>query len=229
MNLEITMVSGEKKQMNVKGILFDLDGTLIDSLDLHIESFQWILERLGKTVPTDDLEKLMGLTPQDIIGKYFADLPREILLDAANIKENYLGMIIQQVYVYPGIALFLKKLGERGIKRVVISSTHKKLVKKLLEKADLLQYIDDIVSGDEVINGKPDPEPFLLGKNKLGLQVTEVIGIGDSIHDAESCRAGGISFLGILTGKTSREKFISHGFHDVISNIDGITIIENQD
>ena len=131
----------------------------------------------------------------------------ETIWEAAIAKENYLETIIEDIFVYPGIKPFLKRLKERDCTTVVISSTYGKLVEIMLEKAGLLNFIDYIVSGDEISKGKPDPEPFLKGLEKTGLLPEEAIGLGDSIFDAKSCTSAGIQFIGLLTGKTPRKKF----------------------
>lgn len=223
--MRIQSTLGVSELNNIQGVLFDLDGTLIDSLDLHIESFKWILKRLGKEVDVEELETLMGLTPQDIIKNFFADLPHERLWAAATEKEKYLETIIDDVYVYRGIPNFLQKLKENGLKTVVISSTHERLVKILLKKAGLLKFIDEIVSGDSIINGKPNPEPFIMGSRALKIKVLNLIGIGDSVYDGQSCTAAGIRFIGILTGKTDEDTFHENNINEVIENIDMIDII----
>jgi HAD superfamily hydrolase (TIGR01549 family) len=215
---------GNKILENVNTILFDLDGTLIDTLDLHIESFQWILDRLGKEVKSEELSKLMGKTPQDIIKKYFTNMSREELLNAASQKEEYLATLIQDVYVYNGVPELLKKLRELKIKSVVISSTHRNLVKILLNKANLLDIVTDIVSGDEVRKGKPDPEPFITGMNKVNSNIENTVGIGDSIFDYHSCKAAGIRFIGVLTGKTNKRTFEQEGVDLIINSLRDIRL-----
>jgi len=199
--------------------LFDLDGTLIDSLDLHIEAFQWILRKLGQNISKDQLEPLMGKTPQDIIHQFFQHMSREELLEAAGEKEDKLAQIIDTVYVYPGIKQFLNQLQQYQVHSIVISSTHRRLVKILLDKASLLQYLSDIVSGDEVSHGKPDAEPFHKGIVKAGSQGLNVIAVGDSLHDYHSATAAGANFVGILTGKTDRQTFEDAGLSLLIESI----------
>lgn len=218
------------KYENICAVLFDLDGTLINSLDLHITSFQWILKKLGKEVSADSLEKLMGKTPQDIIQTYFKNLPQEQLWAAAKEKENYLGKIVQHVYVYEGVLQLLRQLGNRGIKRIVISSTYRELVKLLLEKGGLLQEIDEIVSGEEVRKGKPDPEPFRKGVAKVqqlmhrNTSACNMLAVGDAIYDGQSATAAGLQFIGVLTGKTSAEIFEAAGFTQLISGVKTLQI-----
>lgn len=212
---------------NVSAILFDLDGTLIDSLDLHIESFQWILDKLGKDVDKEELEPLMGQTPQDIIKRFFSDITHEKLWSAAMEKEDYMSDYVDEVYVYPGIRKFLQKLGKLGIKRVVISSTHRELVKLLLKKANLFDYIEQIVSGDEISNGKPAPDPFLKGVEKVKVNPKDAVAIGDSIHDLKSSSNAGIRFIGVLTGKTDEKTFRKYNHGLIIDNISDISIVNS--
>lgn len=209
---------------NIKAVLFDLDGTLINTLDLHIEAFQWILKKLGKDVPKTALESLMGMTPHEIIQKFLADISPEEAWKAATEKEGYLETLIKDVQPFPGVISLLENLERKGVLRVVISSTYKGLVITLLKNAGLLEKIDYIVSGEEIKKGKPNPEPFLKGLAKTGFKETEAVGIGDSIYDALSCKRAGIRFIGVLTGKTDEKAFKDAGVECVISTFQHLEI-----
>ncbi len=210
---------------DVQAVLMDLDGTLIDTLDLHIESFQWILKRLGKDVKSSDLEHLMGRTPNDIIQSFLQNLTPEEVYKAANEKEEYLEGLLLHVKPYQGVTKFLMDCKNNNVKTVVISSTYKDLVFTLLRKAGLLQYIDEIVSGDEISRGKPDPEPFLKGLEKSETDRDHVVGFGDSIFDAYSCTSADIRFIPVLTGKTTIELFLEKGFDKSISSFKDVSIV----
>ncbi|RMG34068.1 MAG: HAD family phosphatase [Methanobacteriota archaeon] len=210
---------------NVKAILFDLDGTLINTLDLHIEAFQWILRKLGKNVTKSELEGMMGRTPHDIIKTFMSDISPEDAWKAATEKEGYLETLIKEVRPFPGVENLLDLLEQKGVTRVVISSTYRELVKTLLRNAGLLKNVDYIVSGEDITKGKPDPEPFKKGLAITGLKETEVVGIGDSIHDALSCTGAGIRFIGVLTGKTDIRAFKDIGIDCVITTFQHLEII----
>ena len=218
MGIELRLNSNSS--VEISAILFDLDGTLIDSLDLHIEAFQWILRKLGKEIGREELEPLMGLTPQDIIKQYFSELSKDELLALSGQKEDRLDTIVEDVYVYPGVIEFLKILRSNSVKTIVISSTHRRLVQVLLRHAGIYELIDDIVSGDEVREGKPHPEPFLTGAIKSGQQPANCLAIGDSLYDFHSATAGDIPFIGILTGKTKKAKFHAAGCKYTAKNIE---------
>ncbi len=212
---------------NVKAILFDLDGTLVNSLDAHVLSFQWIIGKLGKVVTIHELEKLMGLTPQSIIKKYFPDLSKDTIWQATLEKEEYLYDLNQKIELNDGVIKFLEKLGENRIKRIVISSTHRSLVNRLLNSVNLTENLDDMVCGDDIKKGKPNPEPFLTGLKKANVQKNEALGIGDSVYDGLSCKSAGIPFIGITTGKTECQTLLDIKVRAVIDNFSDLSIISN--
>lgn len=224
MDLIVTGLENTCKFDNVKAVLLDLDGTLINTLDLHIEAFQWILKRLGKQVSKEELESLMGRTPHDIISSFFSDITPEEAWKAATEKEGYLESLIKEVQPFPGVKTLLTKFGSHGVRRVVISSTYRRLVETLLKNAGLIDQIDSIVSGEDIVHGKPDPEPFTKGLRAAGVEETAAIGIGDSVHDAISCMRAGIRFIGVLTGKTSNKQFLDNDVRCVVSTFQHIDL-----
>ncbi len=229
MDLKIQTCTGDQiKYFDVRGILFDLDGTLLDTLDLHIESFKKILGDFSVKVNANELEAFMGRTPQDILAYYLPNLDSDSIWDAAIQKEEYLYTLIPNsdgIRIFPGVISLLERLGEIGIPRVVISSTHRSLVNRLLSNANLVELLDEMVPGDEVVRGKPDPEPFLQGALKSGIDKEFVVGVGDSIFDYQSCNAAGIRFVGTTTGKTNFDKFRNNNVLSVIDSFNDIKII----
>lgn len=227
MDVIITDVSGAKHEFSqVESFLFDLDGTLIHSLDLHIEAFQAILNQMGKSVSRDELEPLMGLTPQDIIQKFTPEMSHQQIWQAAMEKEDHLSTIIKEVYVFPHVIELLTQLARYDVKRVVISSTHQRLVILLLKAAGIMDLIDDIVSGDEIKNGKPHSDPFILGMNKAKACTSTTIAIGDSLHDQKSAETAFIPFLSLLTGKTDKITFDQNNAKMIIADLSSIELLE---
>ncbi len=221
------IITGYSKNCEFCGIdtfLFDLDGTLINTLDLHIEAFQWILKKLGKNVSKAELSLLMGMTPHDIISRFFKDIDPEEVWQAAKEKEDYLETLIKHVNPFEGVVDLLRQIKYNNGRVVVISSTYKELVIILLKNSGLYGYIDIIISGEDITKGKPDPEPFLKGLHASGSTKTHALGFGDSIYDAQSCTSAGIPFVGVLTGKTRAEKFMAGSFECLVQTVRDIRI-----
>ena len=208
----------------VKAVLFDLDGTLIDTLNNHIAAFKAILKELDVEVSEKDLNPLMGRKPEDVIKHFCPDLDEETVIRFAIKKEEYMHEKIDSITVLPGVVPFLESLGSFQVIRIVISSTHKSLLNRLLALAELTGYFEDSVSGDEVKRGKPAPDPFLLGLAKSRQEKVFTVGIGDSIHDVIACNAAGITSIGVATGKTSVESLKKAGATLVIENFEDLIV-----
>jgi beta-phosphoglucomutase-like phosphatase (HAD superfamily) len=228
MDISIQTCAGQViRYTDIRGILFDLDGTLLDTLDLHIESFQKILSDHNVIVGDIELESFMGRTPQDILSYYLPNLDSDSIWDVAIQKEEYLYTLIpnsNSIRIFPGVISLLEQLGEISIPRIVISSTHRSLVNRLLSNANIVELLDEMVPGDEVVRGKPDPDPFLQGAIKSGVDKEFVVGVGDSIYDYQSCFTAGIRFIGTTTGKTNYMKFRNNNVLSVVNSFDDIRI-----
>ena len=228
MDLLIHTCDGDRiNYFDVRAILFDLDGTLLDTLDLHIESFQKILSDHNVIVSARELESFMGRTPQDILSHYLPLMDSDSIWDASIQKEEYLYTLIpnsDSIRIFPGVIPLLEQLGEMGIPRIAISSTHRSLVNRLLSNANLVELLDEMVPGDEVVRGKPDPDPFLQGAKKSGVVKEFVVGVGDSIFDFQSCFAAGMKFIGTTTGKTNFDKFRNNNVLSVVNCFSNIKI-----
>ncbi len=222
MNITINSCRGELiKFENIEGMLFDLDGTLVDTLNLHILAFKDILKEYDIKIKDGELEKLMGRTPQDIFRIYLPELSDSELWQLSIRKEEYLYSLVEspsEIIVNQGVRSLLHELGEKNIKRVVISSSHRSLVNRLLSNVNLTEFFETMVCGDDVKKGKPDPEPFSKGADRTGLSSAKIIAIGDSIYDFLSASSAGLHFIGITTGKTSCEKFYNNNCNSVINS-----------
>ena len=104
-----------------------------------------------------ELESFMGRTPQDILSHYLPSLDSDSIWEASILKEEYLYTLLpasDSIRIFPGVIPMLQKLGEMGIPRVVISSTHRSLVNRLLSNTNLVELLDEMVPGDEVERGQ---------------------------------------------------------------------------
>ncbi len=172
---------------NVKAFIFDLDGTLIDSVDSHVRSWSLAFRiAAGINVGYRSLYPLIGLSGADIMRRVLGsraepDLMSRIrwIKDRAFLKEVLEG----RVNTYPGVNKLLKYLKRYGFKIGVASSTPNRLLIHILEYLRLINYFDVITGGDEVRRGKPDPEIFKLTMSKLGVSPAEAVVVGDTEYD----------------------------------------------
>ncbi|WP_054853814.1 HAD family hydrolase [Vulcanisaeta distributa] len=191
----------------IKAVIFDLDGTLVDTVPLHVASWIETCKRLGfPPIPTMEyVRTLMGLRALDIAKRLCGDIIAEKALEIKN--EVYLSLL-DRARTIDGATELLSALKDRGFIIGIVTSSSRRVAIKVLEVTGLHKYVDALVAGDDVNRGKPDPEPLLRILNSLGLDVHEVVVVGDSRYDVEMALNAGVSIVFFL-GKHEDPRVIS--------------------
>ena len=186
-------------------VLFDLDGTLIDSVRLILDSYHHTMAAHGLPERTDD-EWLVGLgTPLRVqFGPWAAD---QATMDAlvATYRDYNLGNHDLRVTAYPGVVRMVDALRARGLKTGLVTSKNRTGAERGLQVVGLASTMDVLVGADDVVNPKPHPEPVLKALDTLGVDPRQAIYVGDSTHDMHSGRAAGVRTAAVLWGPFGRE------------------------
>jgi pyrophosphatase PpaX len=194
--------------------LFDLDGTLIDSVALIHASYRHALATHGHVEPPYE-EWLAGLgTPLAQQFARFASDPRAIDALCATYREHNLRHHDGSVRAYDGIAAALSALRARGLRLGVVTSKRSDGARRGLALCGLASFFDDVVALDDVEKHKPDPEPVLAALARLDARAGRTIYIGDSTHDLAAGRAAGVRTGAALWGPFPRA-WLAHEEPDV--------------
>jgi pyrophosphatase PpaX len=189
----------------LRTVLFDLDGTLIDSVQLILDSYHHTLAAHGLP-PRTDAEWLAGIgTP--LTAQFAACGDTADLLDAliATYRDYNLKHHDRMVTVYPGVVEVVKVLKEDGIATGLVTSKNRVGALRGLTLARLEAMMDVLVCADEVENPKPHPEPVEKAVRLLGADPATTVYVGDSIHDMRSGRAAGVRTAAVLWGPFGRD------------------------
>jgi pyrophosphatase PpaX len=185
-------------------VLFDLDGTLIDSVRLILDSYHHTLAAHGLP-PRSDEEWLRGVgTP---LTAQFAEWGGdEAMLQAliATYREYNLRHHDRMVTVYPGVVDVVARLREAGRRTGLVTSKNRAGAVRGLTLVKLEALMDVLVCADEVTNPKPHPEPVESAVRLLGADPDTTVYVGDSIHDMQSGRAAGVRTAAVLWGPFGR-------------------------
>jgi len=185
--------------------LFDLDGTLIDSVELILRSYRHTLRAHRGYEPPDELW-LKGLgTPIRVQLRQWTEDPAEIEAMAKTYSVYNLAHHDALVRPYDGIVDAVEKLKAAGKRLALVTSKVRGGAERGLRVAGLDAAFDVIVGADDVRNPKPHPEPVLKALAELGASPVEAVFIGDSRHDLESGRAAGVKTAAALWGPFDRE------------------------
>ncbi|HEY7480572.1 MAG TPA: HAD-IA family hydrolase [Gemmatimonadales bacterium] len=185
-------------------ILFDLDGTLIDSVRLILDSYHHTLRTHGLPARTDD-DWLSGLgTPLSAQLAEWGDDPDRLKALIATYREYNLEHHDRMVRVYPGVVEAVRAIRGAGVSIGLVTSKNRPGALRGLGLAGLVDMMDVLVCADEVDNPKPHPEPVEKAVRLLDGNPGETIYVGDSIHDMQSGRAAGVRTAAVLWGPFGR-------------------------
>jgi pyrophosphatase PpaX len=184
--------------------LFDLDGTLIDSIRLILDSYHHTLTQHNLPARTDE-EWLRGVgTPLHVQFAAWRDSPDTLEAMIATYREYNLKHHDRMVTVYPGVLEAVREIKAAGIQTGLVTSKNRQGASRGLKLVGLEALMDVLVCADEVINPKPHPEPVEKAVALLGADPATTVYVGDSIHDMRSGRAAGVRTAAALWGPFGR-------------------------
>ena len=193
-----------------RAVLFDLDGTLADTVDLILRSYRHTMKtHLGKAPPDERWLSTIGRPLRDSLAE-FASGPEE----SAAMRETYVAfqrsIHDELVAPYSGVPEAVARLAEVGIPLAVVTSKGREIAGRTLRTCGLEDRFPVLISADDVERGKPDPEPVHLALDRLGLAGLdtagrrEVLFVGDSPFDMRAGRQAGVSTAAALWGPFAR-------------------------
>jgi pyrophosphatase PpaX len=187
-------------------VLFDLDGTLIDSVRLILDSYHHTLAA-HREPPRSDEYWLAGLgTPLRVQFQPWAHDPERLDAMVATYREYNLTHHDSMVTAYPGIVEEVLAIKRAGYRTGLVTSKNKPGALKGLRLVGLAEAMELIVGADDVVNPKPHPEPLQLALRQLGEPAGSALYVGDSVHDMESGRAAGVKTGAVLWGPFERSQ-----------------------
>jgi beta-phosphoglucomutase len=187
----------------IKGLIFDLDGVLVDTAKYHYKAWKDLAASLGFDFSEKDNEKLKGvsrMTSLDILLKTgnITHLSNEKKEELAHTKNTqYVAYIdkMQPDEILPGALEFLQTAKNDGYKIALGSAS--KNAERIINRLKIKQYFDAIIDGTKVAKAKPDPEVFLKGAEEMGTEPKECIVFEDAQAGIEAAKNGGFKAVGI--------------------------------
>jgi HAD superfamily hydrolase (TIGR01509 family) len=176
----------------IKAVVFDLDGTLIDSNWVHLQSWRTAMKNLGLQVLDQEVVDRLGLKTVDIARALVSDRGEQTVMRLVELKSR-LFEDAWRIEVKPchGAVDTLQILKGKGVRTAVTSSNSIERISKALRYYGMDSLLDTVVGIDEVEAGKPDPALVIAAIRKLGVAPKESMYVGDSRYDIEAGKAAG--------------------------------------
>jgi pyrophosphatase PpaX len=187
-------------------ILFDFDGTLVDSIELILESYRHTM-RVHRGEPMSDARWLEGLgTPLRVQFKSFTDDPAEVEAMIATYREWNLANHDNMVRAYPGALETVKHLKQAGARMGIVTSKNLGGLNRGLTLCGFDGLFESLITSDMMDKSKPDPAPVHAALSQLGALPAEALMVGDSPHDVAAGRDAGTKTAACLWGPFDRTR-----------------------
>jgi pyrophosphatase PpaX len=216
---------GNGRSGHWEALLFDLDGTLADSIELILHCYRYTMRtHLGHE--PDDALWLAGIgTPLAMQLRAFARSPDELVAMQETYRVFQRTVHDDMVRPYPGVCETVDDLARRGMRMGVVTSKHREMTLRTLRVCGLEQHFEVIITPEDVTNGKPDPEPVHVALERLAVRSrANVLFVGDAPFDVMAGRAAGVRTAGALWGpfghdglRAAAPDYLLHAVADLLS------------
>lgn len=194
--------------MRMETVLFDLDGTLIDTNELIIASFTHTIEKYADRPYTrEEIIDFIGPPLIDSFQKVNPDLVEEMM---ATYREHNYAHHEQYVEAYPTVVETINKLKQAGLKLGIVTTKLSDTAKLGLKITGMDQLFDVLIGLDDVENAKPHPEPILKAMNLLHANPMTTLMVGDNYHDIEAGHNAGVKTAGVAWSLKGRKVLEKH-------------------
>jgi phosphoglycolate phosphatase len=208
--------------MTYSGIIFDLDGTLADTLADIANSMNRVLVKEGFPVhPAEDYKYLIGRGLENLVASSLpvqSRLPSIITACLGSLIEDYRVNCLVDTHLYPGIESLLNRLQDKGLKLAVFSNKADDLTQIIVQSLMPGIRFSQVVGAKPGFPKKPDPSGAMLISNFLELNPEEVIYLGDSDVDMMTARGARMLAVGVLWGFRTKEELLSNGADHLLSD-----------
>ena len=181
-------------------VLFDVDGTLVDTNWFHTLSWWRALQKSGEDVPMSRIHQLVGMGSDQLLETLF-DEERSELKD---LHSDEFEPFMDEIRAFAKAGDLLREVSRRNAQVVLCTSSKQDHLKPMLAAIDADDAIDEIVNADDVDRSKPAPDVFAAALEKTGLDPQQCIVVGDTRWDVEAAQKAGLKTVCVLTGGNSR-------------------------
>ena len=221
------------KKMNIFSVLFDLDGTLLDTIPDLASACNAMRIDFGLPVLSEEcIATFVGKGSENLVQRALTDLPEPLADPSQALESFYYHYQLcngQHSRLYPGVLEGLEDFKNQGLRLAVVTNKPEQFARPLLEQTGLASYFELLVGGDTCPRKKPDPLPFLHACEQMNLSPQQALVIGDSMNDAQAARAAHIPVLLVPYGYNEGKDVQSLDSDGIVASIaDAAIWLRNQ-
>jgi HAD superfamily hydrolase (TIGR01509 family) len=192
-------------------VLFDVDGTLVDSNYLHVEAWGHAFAEIGQPVDGWRIHRSIGMDSEKLLEKLLGADAAELGKGAKQLHSDYYAKLQPRLRPFASARELLSELADRGITVVLATSAPEDELAALREALNVEQAIADVTSADDVQTAKPEPDVVQRALEKAGSASTSTYFVGDTVWDVIASGRAGIPCIGMLSGGVSEAELRDAG------------------
>ncbi len=219
----------------VDAVLFDIDGTLVDSNYVHVDAWSRAFREAGRNVPSWRIHRSIGMDGSKLLEALVGSSDSAVAEEAKKLHGEYYADASSDLEVLPGARELLADLGSRGITVVLATSAPESELATLRDLLDVEDSVAVVTSGEDADVAKPEPDIVAVALERAGVRAERALMVGDSVWDIESAGRAGVRAIGVLSGGISRSELLDAGAvavfddpADLLANIENSPIYSNE-
>lgn len=212
-----------------RAAIWDVDGTLVDTAELHFQAWQEVCKEHGREFTRADFAATFGRRNPEIIAQLFGDrFAAKEVQEIGDRKEIlYRAAARKGVPLLPGAGELLAGLHKEGIRQAIGSSAPHANLELILELTGIARFIEAVVGSEDTTRGKPDPEVFLLAAQRLGVAPARCVVFEDAVAGVQAARAGGMRCVAVrFVAHHPEEKLRQAGADRIVQSLAELDVAE---
>ncbi|GGC55446.1 HAD family hydrolase [Hoyosella rhizosphaerae] len=200
-------------------VLFDIDGTLVDSNYLHVHAWQRAFDDAGIPVESWRIHRSIGMDGSRLVSSLSGGASEAVMSVVKKLHTQYYRELSPQLRAFEGARHILDKVDSCGMRSVLATSAPEDELVQLRKVLDREDVISAVTSAEDVVTAKPDPKIVEIALERAGVPQNRAVFIGDTVWDVEASNRAGVNCVGVLSGGVSRAELEDAGAIAVYSSV----------
>ncbi|MGB9279349.1 MAG: HAD family hydrolase [Pseudonocardiaceae bacterium] len=192
-------------------VLFDIDGTLVDSNYLHVNAWMQALRAVGHPVDAWRIHRGQGMGSSELLATLLGEVAEQV---GSQAKQRHSELYLQSselLRAFDGARELVAAVAQRGVKVVLATSAAPDELERLRSVLDIEDAVAEITAADDVEAAKPAPDLVQVALHRAGVTADRAVFLGDTVWDVQACGKAGVTCVGVLTGGISAAELTEAG------------------
>jgi HAD superfamily hydrolase (TIGR01509 family) len=208
----------------LRGVIFDMDGVIVDSHAVHRKAWRMFFQTLGREVPESELDFILdGRKRGDILRHFLGNCPDPELEELGRRKDCIFRQMHLEITPVPGVVGMVDALHRHGVGLALATSASPSRAHSTLLKLGLLDYFPVVVTGEDVLLGKPDAAIYRLACNRLEIDPRHVLAVEDAVSGVQAAVSAGLGCVGIASHEAPAN-LIAAGAAHIVRDFESVSV-----